>query len=884
MLDQETKRKIDSARDILVGKVPDPKAQVEQITTALIYKFMDDMDKESEELGGEAKFFSNGFEKYGWTRITDKRLSGQERLDLYVDAITKMSKNPHIPELFRNIFKDAFLPYRDPETLSLFLKEIDGFTYEHSENLGNAFEYLLSVLGSQGSAGQFRTPRHIIDFIVEVVDPKKNETVLDPACGTAGFLISSYKHIIKHNSTNYEPEQEAAHEVIKEGESAAETVLLASKSYQGDMLSPDDRTKLMRNIEGYDISPDMVKLSLVNLYLHGFVEPKVLEYDTLTSEKRWDENFDVILANPPFMSPKGGIRPHRRFSVQAKRSEVLFVDYILEHLKINGRAGIIVPEGIIFQSANAYKELRRLLIEDGLFAVVSLPPGVFNPYSGVKTSILFFDNQLAKKTNDILFVKIENDGFDLGAQRRKINKNDLPTALKVINNYKTVIASAPFVIPDPDPVSSRPIDVILSEAKDLAQLVPKSKILESGDYNLTGDRYKEVEITANQKWPMVELGKVCKTTSGGTPLKGKIEYYEPGTIPWLRSGEVNQGLIYNSENKITEVGLKNSSAKIFPKNTVLVAMYGATAGKVGLLKFEAATNQAICGILPNEKFLPGYLYLSLRTQTNRMVELSGGGAQPNISQRIIKELKIPLPPIEVQKEIVAQIEVKQAAINGAQEVIKNLKKERRYFAQQLKKQKDVQWVELGDDAYFDVQSGGTPDSKNPLYWDGEIAWATLVDLPQGDGITRIKSTQRTITDQGLRSSSAKLLPVNSVIVSSRATIGRIGIAIIPLATNQGFKNIVIKDESKVLPEYVAAILLTQVEDMQALGTGGTYKEISKTTFSKIKIPLPPLEAQKQLVEEAEKEEEIVTANQKLIQLMESKINAVISDLWGDTNG
>ena len=129
MLDQTTKRKLDSARQILVGKVPDPKAQVEQITTALVYKFMDDMDKESEELGGEAKFFANGFSQYAWTKLLDNKLSGQERLDLYVQAITNMSKNPHIPQLFRDIFKGAFLPYNDPRTLSLFLKEINEFNW-----------------------------------------------------------------------------------------------------------------------------------------------------------------------------------------------------------------------------------------------------------------------------------------------------------------------------------------------------------------------------------------------------------------------------------------------------------------------------------------------------------------------------------------------------------------------------------------------------------------------------------------------------------------------------------------------------------------------------------------------------------------------------------
>ncbi len=169
----------------------------------------------------------------------------------------------------------------------------------------------------------------------------------------------------------------------------------------GDLLTPDDRGRLAKNFKGYDISPDMVRLSLVNLYLHGFTDPHIYEYDTLTSEERWNEFADVILANPPFMSPKGGIKPHKRFSIQAKRSEVLFVDYMAEHLTPTGRAGIIVPEGIIFQSQDAYKMLRKMLVENSLVAVVSLPAGCFNPYSGVKTSILILDKSIAKQSDTI---------------------------------------------------------------------------------------------------------------------------------------------------------------------------------------------------------------------------------------------------------------------------------------------------------------------------------------------------------------------------------------------------------------------------------------------------------------------------------------------------
>ena len=425
MLDTDTKRRIDTARDILVGKVPDPKSQVEQITIALIYKFMDDMDAESEELGGKRKFFTGNFARYGWAKLMDRSLGGHEMLGLYGEGIAKMPENPGIPPLFRDIFKNAYLPYRDPETLKAFLKIIDEFSYDHSERLGDAFEYLLSVLGSQGDAGQFRTPRHIIDFMVEVIAPQKNETILDPACGTAGFLISAYKHILKANSELQITNDENDPTVIRNSQFV-------------NNLTPDEKGRLAKNFKGYDISPDMVRLSLVNLYLHGFIDPHIFEYDTLTSEERWNEFADVILANPPFMSPKGGIKPHRRFSIQAKRSEVLFVDYMAEHLTPTGRAAIIVPEGIIFQSQSAYKALRKMLVENSLVAVVSLPAGCFNPYSGVKTSILILDKSLARQSDTIGFFKVENDGFGLGAAplrrtiSRKCGLNSLPTCMPCV--------------------------------------------------------------------------------------------------------------------------------------------------------------------------------------------------------------------------------------------------------------------------------------------------------------------------------------------------------------------------------------------------------------------------------------------------------------------
>lgn len=797
MLDAETKRRIDNARDVLVGKVPDPKTQVEQITFAMIYKFMDDMDQQSVGIGGEPSFFTNGYEQFAWSKLMDKRLGGEARLDLYVRALDQMSQNPHIPQLFRDIFMGAFLPYRDSETLNLFLKELNGFNYTHSEDLGDAYEYLLSIFASQGKAGQFRTPRHIIDFIVDCVNPSKDDTVLDPACGTAGFLISAYKHILEaHNQ---------------------------------DPLSPDEKKRLTENFVGYDISPDMVRLSRVNMYLHQFANPTIHEYDTLTNEDRWDENYDVILANPPFMTPKGGIRPHNRFAVRANRSEVLFVDYIAEHLNPGGRAGVVVPEGIIFQSGNAYKALRRMLVEEGyLYAVISLPAGVFNPYSGVKTSILLLDKALARRSDSVLFVKISADGFDLGAQRREIEHNDVPEALRLVKVFQT------------DPASSLPVS-------SLSQVVRKSRLAESGEYNLSPERYKD-NVVVNNSWPLVALeevldyeqptqyivervnysdefdtpvltpgktfilgytdekhgiyrkelpviifddfttafklvdfpfkvkssamkiihakkdlidiryayyvmqgikfnslahkrywisefskipiplppievqceiveeiegyqkvidgarqvvenykpsipidpswptariGDIFETTSGGTPLRSNPEFYINGTIPWIRSGEVKQGYILQAEKFISEAGLINSSAKVLPTESVLVAMYGATAGQVGILKFRATTNQAICAILPSDLFVPEFIYLYLLSITDELIRLSSGGAQPNISQKIIKEVNIPLVDIDIQQEIVKNIQKEQGLVKANKQLIELMEQKIHYRIQQV---------------------------------------------------------------------------------------------------------------------------------------------------------------------------------------------------------
>lgn len=636
-MNAETKRHIDAARQVLVGVVPNPTSQIDQITNALIYKFMDDMDQAAIKSGGDASFFTGELERYAWTRLMDTRIGNQERMNLYGEALVKFSESKQLPELFRNIFKSAYLPYRSPDVLGLFLKEIDYFDYSHPEELGNAYEYLLSIMSSQGDAGQFRTPRHIIDFIVEAVNPTKDDKVLDPACGTGGFLISAYKNILKQHDGKDDPKKKEK------------------------PLTPDQRRTLMQNFEGYDIDPGMVRIAQVNMYLHQFKNPKIVQYDSLSMDERWNDKFDVILANPPFMSPKGGIKPHSKFGIQSTRSEVLFVDYIMNHLRPNGRAGIIVPEGIIFQSGTAYKQLRKNLVNDGLYAVVSLPSGVFQPYSGVKTSILFFDNDIAKKTKDLLFIKINNDGFDLGAQRRPLKTSHLPAALEILHLYKDHVLSGKKITFQSD--------------DEFALLVSKDKVAESGDYNLSGDRYRAGVDYTNAKYPMVELGEVCKL-GRGFAFKSE-DYVSEGILNFRVTNIGKDGMPDLSDSKyLPKEFLDKYEQYKLSEGDFMIVMVGATTGKIGYVTKDilpALLNQNMWKFIPDEtKIDKRYLYFLAKN----FDVVTQGGAQGYLTQADFVKKLIPLPPLDVQKEIVEQIEVKQKAIEGAKQVIENLERER----------------------------------------------------------------------------------------------------------------------------------------------------------------------------------------------------------------
>jgi type I restriction enzyme M protein len=795
MLNFDIKRKINTLRDILVGKVPDPKAQVEQITIALIYKFMDDMDIEGMEFGGSREFFKEDYEKYAWSNIMQPENSGQQRANLYAEGIDKMSMNPHLPQLFRDIFRGAYVPYRDAETLNMFLKEINDFTYDHSEELGNAFEYLLSIMGSQGDAGQFRTPRHIIDMMVEIVDPQKTDSILDPACGTAGFLISSYKHILEKNKDN-------------DGNST---------------LSADDRKRMTENFAGYDISPDMVRLSRVNMYLHKFAKPQISEYDTLSSLDKWDETYDVILANPPFMTPKGGIIPHNRYRIPAKRAEVLFVDYIAEHLNPTGKAAVIVPEGIVFQSANAYKSLRKYLIEDDLlYAVISLPAGVFNPYSGVKTSILLMDKTLAKQKDEILFVKINNDGYDLGAQRREVNGSDIPEVKRIIKDYQNGID-----------VSENALVTIASK-KDIAEQ----------EYILVGERFKEA-VVLNSDYPMVELGEICEVERGTSITKNDII---DGNIPVIAGGQ-QPAYFHNVPNRTGKV--------------ITVSGSGAYAGFINY--FEEPIFASDCSTIqssnPNVNLT--YIYHTIKAQQDRFYKLQSGMGQPHVYAKDIRQFKVPLPPLHIQQEIVKEIEGYQKIIDGAKQVVENYKPT-------IKIDQSWEMVKLGDICIYDRQMVRADDET--------LVYIGMEDIESNSGIISKSVNDRT---NNIGTAGAYLFNENHILygrlrpylnkVATPNFSGKCSTELIPILVNKGmdknFLSIILRSDDSV-------------KFAMSTNTGARMPRTDMNAFKNYIVPLPPMEVQQQIMSQINEEIAIIENNKHLIEMFQRKIKDMISEVWG----
>lgn len=827
----EFKRKIDNARNILVGAVPSPAGQIDQITYALIYKFMSDIDDKSARLpGGKRQYFVDEFEKYDWHNLM--RLDGQDKLNRYRDALAKMNENPHLPEIFRSIYQNAFLPYNDPRTLNLFLKEMDGFIHTKSDAIGDAYEYLLSITGAQGDVGQFRTPRHIIKFIVDVVQPGKDDTVLDPAVGTAGFLIAAYNYVRQHHDG-----------VDEEGNENGE-----------QRLTADERKKLHSNYYGYDIDPTMVRTATVNMYLHGFSTPNIEIHDTLTSEEHWQNRYDVILANPPFMTPKGGIQPHGKFGVKANRAEVLFVDYIASHLKPNGRAGIVVPEGIIFQSGTAYKQLRKSLVENSLYAVISLPSGVFNPYAGVKTSILLLDKELAGQSGKILFVDIKNIGVTLDAKQSKKTGSDLPEALEIIRSFKNG-------------------DVIESS---IGHAVDKSKISESPDYNLSGSRYGAVEALSNSDYPVVELDELI--TESRERVKGQ-------SLPvWSVSNK--HGFVDPEAHFSKQVASEDkSNYKVINQNNFA---YNPSRINVGSLALNV--KQEIGCVSPmyvvfsanEEKILPTYLLRLLESEifSKFVQDMAQGAVRTQLKFADLIKFKIPLPPIEIQREIVTELDGYQKIIDAARTITKTYKPTFKI---------NDDWPDaLMEDATKlpknDIVDGPFGSNlKSSEYVDSGVPIVRLQNVDRFSFV--VKNIKYITTAKASDLNRHSYLPGDIVVTKLGSPLGKAAIVpnIVPAGIIVADIVRIRVDETKAIKEFILYMInsTSVIDQLIGFTKGATRPRVNLGHIRGLKIKLPPIEIQREIVAELEAEEILIDANKKLIEIYHQKIKTKIAEVWGE---
>jgi len=833
MLTSETKRRINACRDILVGKLPLPTDQVELITLALIYKFMDDLDEESVSMGGTRSFFTGDLAKFRWRNLLPQTVSAEQRMTLFaegIEALGHAQKAAHLPGLFRDIFRNAFLKFRDGRILTLFLTEVNGFAYSHSEELGNAFEYALQCMGTQGENGQFRTPRHIIDFIVACLDPQPGESVLDPACGTGGFLVSAYKHILaKHTSPG---------SVIS-----------------GDQLTLAQRQKVYAGLAGYDITDLMVKLSKVNLFLHGFPDPAIHIYDTLSNDARWNEKADLILANPPFMTPKGGVTPHTRFRIAAKKAEVLFTDYIAEHLSADGRGGVIVPNGVVATTQNAYVKLRRFLIEDSLVAVVSLPAGVFRPYSGVKTSILLLDKKLARTAKEILFLKITADGFDLGDKRTPIAANDLPEAERVV---KLWLAGK------------------LNEKVETSlawKAVEKKELLEQRSVNLQAEPFLG-NGAAVEESSFVRLANVVEINPGKVEARALPPETEASFVPMEDLLTDRPDFVPTRTRPVGEV---ITGYTCFRDRDVLLAKITPCFenGKAGIaadLKNGLGFGSTEFYVLrASDKVLPEFIYQIVKRQAFRdegTENMAGTAGQQRVRRDFIENYEIPLPPLEEQRRIVAEIEGYQKVLDGARQILAG-------YNPRLDIDPEWETVRLEDVCEIKRGRFSHRPRNAPQFYGGEYPFLQTGDVVRAKG--RAVTHTQTLNELGL--SVSKLFQPTIVLITIAANIGDTALLTYPACFTDSVVGLT--PNARVLPEFLEFAMRGKKEYLDSLAPQAAQKNITVEVLREVEIPLPSLPEQQRIVAELDAEAAQMEAVRALLPRFEAKIQRVLDRVWGN---
>lgn len=452
----ELRSKIDRVWDAFwSGGISNPLEVIEQITYLLFLRRLDDLQTAAERKarynGGviESPMFLPDQQHLRWSRL--KNLSADQMFATMRDEVF-----PYLQQLgtqfggddstFAHHMKDARFTVPSAGLLSKVVDMLDDVPMEKRDTNGDLYEYMLSKLATSKHNGQFRTPRHIIELMVTMTAPTPKDRIVDPACGTAGFLVAASEHIREHH-------EELFHNPAQR------------KAFHSSMFS------------GFDFDSTMLRIGSMNMLLHGVENPEIAYRDSLSEGAAGaKEQYTLVLANPPFagsLDYDATAKDLQRV-VKTKKTELLFLALFLRLLQPGGRAAVIVPDGVLFGSSKAHKELRRILVEDQkLEAVVKLPSGVFKPYSGVATAILLFTKTGSGGTEDVWFYDVRADGLSLDDKRNPVEENDLPDVL------------------------SRWVERDGSEKErartEQSFCVPRAEIAEQ-DYDLSLNRYKEIEF------------------------------------------------------------------------------------------------------------------------------------------------------------------------------------------------------------------------------------------------------------------------------------------------------------------------------------------------------------------------------------------------------
>lgn len=413
MTDREFKSIIDELWLAFASSgISNPISVIEQMTYLIFFKMFEESDnleqKRAKRAGKEFESFFKGREELKWSNF--KQLAPDTMLKIYRDKVFPLLGS------INSAFNEATCIITKPSLLDTAVQTIDGMDFsDGSDSKGNIYEYMINKVSIAGLNGQFRTPRHIIDMMVNIIDPTPEDSICDPACGTSGFLCRANWYILSKYTS----------EDMKE-----------ISPILGDKLSDADRKNLdLNTFYGREFDITMYRIGLMNLILHNIRPYNIKHQDSLSKDYQEEDKFSVILANPPFKGnlDTNDIDPHLTSIVKTTKTELLFMAKFLKMLQIGGRAAVIVPDGVLFGTSNAHKAIRtKLLDENQLEAVISMPSGVFKPYAGVSTAVLVFTK--GGQTQKTWFYDMQNDGFALNDNRTPIEENDIPDIIKSYKN------------------------------------------------------------------------------------------------------------------------------------------------------------------------------------------------------------------------------------------------------------------------------------------------------------------------------------------------------------------------------------------------------------------------------------------------------------------